>query len=163
MSPRQVLKANIAHCMEGALLAAAILEYHGHKPLVLDLKARKPDFDHVVALFRVGSYWGAVSKTNHAVLRYREPVYRTVRELALSYFHEYFTDAGVKTLRSYSRPINLNRFNELAWRTSQDDVWEIPHVLDAVRHYSLVPSGYEKKLRKADPVEIKAGKLVDWK
>ena len=105
MSPRLVLEKRLAHCMEGAMLAAAILEYHGHKPLVMDLRTIKPhDNDHVVALFKERGKWGAISKTNHAVLRYREPVYLTVRELAMSYFHEYFLDNGLKTLREYSVP-----------------------------------------------------------
>src|SRR5690606_22648808 len=99
-SPRTVLKKRKAHCVEGAVLAAAILRFHGQKPLILDLETSNDDFDHVIALFNKNGYWGAISKTNHAVLRYREPVYKTIRELVMSYFHEYFLNKnGKKTLR----------------------------------------------------------------
>jgi hypothetical protein len=103
-SPRLVLAHKEAHCFEGALFAAAVLWYHGKKPLLLDLKTGRGDFDHVVTLFKTNGYWGAISKTNHAVLRFRDPLYKTIRELALSYAHEYFLDNGKKTLLSYSRP-----------------------------------------------------------
>ncbi len=163
MSPRKVLHTGRAHCMEGALFAAAALEFHGYAPLVMDLRAQRPDYDHVVAVFKMRGCFGAISKTNHAVLRYREPVYKTLRELALSYFHEYFTDNGHKTLREYSILVNLNRFNKLSWRTSKEDLWDIPHTLDAVKHFELVSPGTRKYLRKADEIEIAAGKLVAWR
>src|ERR1700733_9427348 len=99
-SPKASIEADTAHCFEGALIAAAALSLRGQKPLLLDLKASGKDMDHVVALFKRDGKWGAISKTNHAVLRYREPVYASVRELAMSYFHEYFLPSGVKTLRS---------------------------------------------------------------
>lgn len=163
MSPRRALRERKAHCMEAAMLAAAALEFHGDKPLVLDLRAKKPDDDHVVAVFKRHGCWGAISKTNHAVLRYREPVYRTVRELALSYFHEYFNDDGKKTMREYSLPFNLNRFSKLDWQTSEKDLWEIPRKLDAANHYPVAGNGQARDYRRADPLEIKAGKLVGWK
>lgn len=162
MSPRRVLREQKAHCMEGAMLAAAILEFHGHKPLVLDLVAKRPDDDHVVALFQVKNYFGAISKTNHAVLRYREPIYKTVRELALSYFHEYFTHDGKKTLRTYSHPINLKQFDALQWRTTEKDLFAIPRGMDKLPHHKFLESWHARGLRKADVIEIKAGKLVDW-
>ncbi len=162
-SPRVVLRSRSAHCMEGALLAAAALELHGFPPLVMDLRSSRHDVDHVVALFRLRGCWGAVGKTNHAVLRYREPVYRTLRELALSYFHEYFLDSGKKTLREYSAPVNLKRFNGLGWRTSEKDLFEIPEAVDDARHYRILTLQQIKNLRKADPIEIQAGKLVEWK
>lgn len=162
-SPRRVLKSGAAHCMEGAMLAAAILEFHGHKPLVMDLKAASRDFDHVVALFRAGGFWGAVSKTNHGVLRYREPIYKTLRELALSYFHEYFDDRGRKNLRGYSAPFNLNHFNSLSWRVSDEELFEIPAALDDSRHSPLLHLRQIRQLRKADAIEIATGKLVEYK
>lgn len=162
-SPRRVLKSGQAHCMEGAMLAAAILEFHGHKPLVMDLKAANGDFDHVVALFRAGEYWGAVSKTNHGVLRYREPIYKNLRELALSYFHEYFDDGGRKNLRGYSAPFDLSRFDALAWRVAEDDLFEIPAALDDSRHFPLLSPRQVRGLRKADAIEIATGKLVEYK
>jgi len=162
-SPRKVLKTGSAYCMEGALLAAAILQYHGHKPLLLDLRAIKPDYDHVYALFKVNGYWGGVSKTNHGVLRYRDPIYKTLREFALSCFHEYFLDTGNKTLREYSKPLNLEVFNKRCWQTDPLDVWYIPDHLDTIPHTNILTSAQIKNLRKADPIEIKMGKLVDWK
>jgi hypothetical protein len=112
-SPLSVLRKGKAHCMEGALLAAAILYYHNQEPLILDLEATPEDFDHVITLFKQHGYWGAIGKTNHAVLRYREPVYKTPRELVMSFFHEYFLNSnGKKTLRTFSNPVNLKRFDK---------------------------------------------------
>jgi hypothetical protein len=160
-SPIRILRENKAHCIEGALLAAYILSLHGHKPLLMHLKATKKDQDHVVALFKVGGYWGAISKTNHAVLRYREPVYKTLRELALSYFHEYSTDDGTKTLRSYSAPLNLQTFQD-DWMLLADDLWGVDEALDHVRHHEIAPSQNLKKLRRTDPIERAIGKIVEW-
>ena len=162
MSPRRVLQTKKAHCMEGAMLAALILKLHGKKPLIMDLKSGRGDDDHVVALSRSRGYWGAISKTNHAVLRYREPVYKTLRELALSYFHEYFLNNGRKTLRSFSEPLDLSRFDKWGWITSEKNLWYIPRYLDSIKHYPFAPRPILKKLRKADAIEIAAGKLVEW-
>ena len=162
-SPRRVLREGKAHCMEGALLAAAILEFHGRPPLVLDLRSTPHDLDHVVALFQQFGCWGAVSKTNHGVLRYREPVYRTLRELAMSYFHEYFLDSGAKTLREYSGAFNLNRVNKLNWRTTEEDLVEVPNVLDAAKHYKILSKAQIRNLRRADEIEIRMGKLRQYK
>jgi hypothetical protein len=162
-SPRRVLKSRRAHCMEGALFAAAVLEFHGHKPLVMDLKAASHDFDHVVALFKKDGFWGALSKTNHAVLRYREPIYKTLRELAMSYFHEYFDNKGRKNLRKFSEPLNLSRFDYLEWRTAAGELFGIPANLDDTKHYSLLNSKQARSLRKADTVEILAGKIIEYK
>lgn len=163
MSPRRVIRERRAHCIEGAMLAALVFRLHGQPPLVLDLTSSARDFDHVVALFKRHGCWGAVSKTNHAVLRYREPVYRTLRELVLSYFHEYFDDNGYKTLRSYSRPIDLSRFDRLGWATNEDDNWFIAEHLADVRHKTLLNRSQIATLRKAHPTEIQAGKIVEWK
>jgi hypothetical protein len=162
LSPRRVIREHKAHCLEGALLAAACLWYHGRPPLLLDLKSNRRDVDHVVALFRDGKYWGAISKTNHAVLRYREPVYLTVRELALSYYHEYFLDDGKKTMVSYSTPLDMRRFAQQHWTTAEDDLWFIPPALDAARHFPLAPRIVLKSARRADSIEIEAGKLTEW-
>lgn len=162
-SPRQVLRHRKADCLEGALVAAAALQFHGHRPLVVDLLAARHDCDHVIAVFKIRGRWGAVSKSNHAVLRYREPVYRGIRELVMSYFHEYFTDDGRKTLRSYSRPVDLSRFNSRGWITSDKDVWYIDRYLNKVPHYPLLSKAAIRKLRRADPVEMKAGKILQWK
>lgn len=161
-SPLRVLRTGSAHCIEGALLSAYILSQHGHKPLILHLEAVKNDFDHVICLFKERGYWGAISKTNHAVLRYREPVYKTTRELVMSYFHEYFTNHdGKKTLRRYSKPLNLNIF-EKGWETELENLFGIDDELDKIKHYEIVPNSIIKKLRKAEEIEIKAGRLVEY-
>ncbi|HTP56977.1 MAG TPA: hypothetical protein VMJ72_01720 [Candidatus Paceibacterota bacterium] len=159
-SPRRVLRERSAHCIEGALLAAAAFRTNGARPLLLDLRSDDDDLDHVVALFRRHGCWGAVSKTNHAVLRYREPVYRTVRELALSYFHEYFLDDGRKTMKDFSDPYDVVRRHGTSWMTSEDDLWDIAEALDASRHRTILGVRQRRELRPADPVEIRAGKLV---
>lgn len=161
-SPRMVLRKNKAHCMEGAMLAALALRLHGQKPLVIDLKSNEHFNDHVVTVFRQYGCWGAISKTNHAVLRYREPIYKTIRELALSFFHEYFTDDGKKTMRSYSLPIDLSRFDKRGWMTSEKPVFYIPQYIDRVKHYPVLPKDAAKTMRKADMVEREAGKITDW-
>jgi len=161
-SPLYTIRAKRAHCMEGALLGAYVLKEHGFKPYIMLLKADKKDFDHVVVPFKIGGFWGALSKTNHAVLRYREPVYKNLRELAMSYFHEYFLDDGAKTLRFYSALLDLNTFQD-DWATLDGDLWGIDDELDKIKHFSIVPKNYIKKLRKADKVEIKAGKVVEYK
>ena len=160
MSPRRVLREHKAHCMEGALLAAAALWLHGKPPLLLDLMSKNGDDDHVVALFKQHGCWGAISKTNHAVLRYREPIYKTIRELALSYFHEYFLDNGKKTLRSYSEPLDLRKFKNKNWTTSEKNLWYITWALNKTPHTKILTPHMSRTLRRADPIEIKAGKIV---
>lgn len=161
-SPRMTLKERKAHCLEGALFAAAALAFHGEKPLLMNLRTTPADDDHALALYRRNGLWGAVSKTNHASLRFRDPVYRSLRELALSYFHEYFfNDTGLKTLRAYSRPLDLSRFDD-AWMTSQTPLWDIARALRDSAHLELFPSAQKRHIRKADAVERRAGRLVEW-
>ncbi|MBI3622994.1 hypothetical protein HY212_02855 [Candidatus Pacearchaeota archaeon] len=163
ISPRKVLRIKKCHCMEGAILAALALRVQGYKPLLVDLTSNSRDFDHVVAVFKKHRKWGAISKTNHAVLRYREPLYNSIRELAMSYFHEYFDNEGRKNLRSYSLPVDLSRFDKLGWMTTEDEVWYIPEYLGNVKHFPILNKNQIHSLRKADEIEIKAGKLVEWK
>lgn len=161
-SPRRVWRDRTAHCFEGALVAAAALWLHGEPPLLLDLKTDQADQDHVVALYRRGTYWGAISKTNHATLRFRDPIYRTPRELALSYFHEYFLNqTGRKTLLSYAGPFDLRRFGE-GWVTAAEDLDELAEALDRSRHWPLCPAANRKYLRPASRLERRAGELVEW-
>ena len=160
-SPLVTLRRNRAHCMEGALVAALALWMHGHKPLILDLQTCCTDVDHLVALFRKGGCWGAIAKTNHAVLRYREPIYRDVRELVASYFHEYFTDDGKKTLRRYSRPFDLRSW-KTDWITAEHDLWDLERAIDRSPHLPLLNRRQIAGLRRADAIEIRAGKLVEW-
>ncbi len=164
MSPRRVLREQKAHCIEGALLAALALRLAGEQPLIMDLYAREGtgDVDHVVALYKRGGRWGAISKTNHATIRFRDPVYRTLRELALSYFHEWFMNSsGEKTLESYSRPVNLARVKR-NWITAEEELFWLDDALNAAPHYKLVPKGNWKFVRTADPMELKAGSFIEW-
>ncbi len=163
LSPRRVLRERTAHCMEGAMLAALALRLQGHRPLVMDLRVTDADYDHVVALFTKSGHWGAISKTNHGTLRYRDPVYRSLRELALSYFHEYTVSDGRKVLRSYSRPVDLSQFDSLGWMTDEDDVFYIPHHIDDVQHYALVSRAQIAILRRADAMERRIGAELEWK
>ena len=162
-SPREVLRLGAAHCVEGAMLAALALRVHGDPPRVVDLASTPDDFDHVIAVFRQHGRWGAISKTNHAVLRFREPAYRSIHELVMSYFHEYTTDDGKKTLRSYTWPMDLSRFDAKTWMTSTDDVWEIPCALADAPHIPLLSRNQIATLRRADPIERTAGKLRQWR
>lgn len=161
-SPRAMLKAREAHCIEAAFFAASVLWYHGHKPLLLDLVAHTDDYDHVVTLFKVGKHWGAISKSNHAVLRWRDPVYSSVRELAMSYFHEYFLDDGRKSLKSFSKPFNLEKFGK-DWVTSEESLLYIADKLDESPHVQILTPDMKKNLRRASALEIKAGELVEHK
>ena len=125
-SPRMMLRKGVGHCMEGAMFAAAALREIGHPPLLVDLEAVR-DTDHVLAVYRVKGFWGAVAKSDYSGLRSREPVYRTLREMVMSYFEHFFNPAGEKTLRTFSRPVNLGRFDRIGWETREGDVWEVPN------------------------------------
>jgi hypothetical protein len=161
-SPMTVLEKKICHCIEAATLAALILRVNGQSPLLLDLTASKNDYDHVVALFKKDGKWGAISKTNHAALRYREPIYNSVRELAMSYFHEYLDKKGRKSLRSYSVPVNLKRFDKMGWMTTREEIDYIPEYLVKVKHFKILNRQQIRNLRLADKLERKAGNLEEW-
>ena len=160
LSVREVLRQRRAHCIEGAMLAACALWIHGEPPLLLDLRAQR-DYDHVVALFRRGRCWGAISKTNPAVLRWRDPVYRSLRELAMSYLHEYANKRHRKTLRSYAGPFDLRRFDSAIWVTSEKNCWEVGATLDDMRHHLLLTKRQARGLRLRDAMERKAGALAE--
>jgi hypothetical protein len=155
-SPRRVLRDRIAHCMEGALLAAAALRVNGYPPLLVDLEAVRDD-DHVLAVFQQRGCWGAIAKSNYAGLRFREPVYRTLRELVMSYFEHYYNPKGEKTLRRYSRPVNLARFDRINWMTAEEDVWAIPEYLVEVPHIALLTPEIERRLTRMDERLFAAG------
>jgi len=157
-SPRTVIAKNTAHCMEGALLAAAALRMLGDPPLLVDLEAVRDD-DHVLAVFRRHGCWGALAKSNYAGLRFREPVYRSLRELAMSYFEHYFNLKGEKTLRRYSRPVNLKRFDHIGWMTSAADVWAIPEYLVEIAHTPLLTPAMERSLTRMDARLMAAGQV----
>jgi hypothetical protein len=151
MSVREVLRTHRALCMEGALFAACALWVHGERPLILDLSAVNDD-DHVVAVFKRNGCFGAISKGNHPYVRYRDPVYRTLRELVMSYFHEYYNLKGKKTLRTYSRLVDLSAFSPELWVTGKD-AWPIAEKLCDVHHYSLISTSSEKQLRPIEEIE----------
>ena len=144
-SPQRALRERKGHCLEGALLAAAALRLNGHPPLLMDLEAVNDD-DHVIALYRERGLWGSIAKSNFAGLRFRAPIYRTLRELALSYFEHYYNLRGERTLRTYSRPLNLARLDSRHWMTSEEDVWCVPELLIAARHYPLLPEKVARAL-----------------
>jgi hypothetical protein len=162
LSVREVLRQRRAHCIEGAFLAACALWIHGDPPLLVHLDCDLSDYPHVIAVFRRKGCWGAISKTNGAPLRYRDPVYRTLRELAMSYFHEYFNKRYQKTLRSYSRTLDLRKVDPALWITSEDACNEIHDRLVKARHYALISAAQERLLAQRDSFERKASKLVQY-
>jgi len=158
-SPQKVLRERVAHCMEGALVGAMALRKLGHPPLLVDLEAVR-DSDHVLAVYRVNGHWGAVAKSDYAGLRSREPVYATIRELAMSYFEHYYNLAGEKTLRAYSRPVNLSRFDRsIQWMTTLDEVWDIPGHLCEIPHTRILTPPMERRLAPMDPRLYQAGRV----
>jgi hypothetical protein len=155
-SPRRVLRDRVAHCMEGALLAAAALRVQGYPPLLLDLESVRDD-DHVLAIFKQRGCWGAIAKSNYSGLRFREPVYRSLRELAMSYFEHYFNLEREKTLRKYSRPVNLARFDRIGWMTAEEDLWVISEHLAKIPHVSLLRDGAGRRMASVDDRLFAAG------
>ena len=155
-SPQRVLRERKGHCLEGALLAAAALRINGHPPMLMDLEAVRDD-DHVVALYREQSLWGGIAKSNFAGLRFRAPVYRTLRELALSYFEHYYNLRGERTLRAYAGPVNLSRLDSEHWMTADEDVWCVPELLIAARHHPLFPDKVARALPRLDKRSYEAG------
>jgi hypothetical protein len=148
-SPRNVLRENTSHCLEGAIFGAAALRANGFPPLIVDFEAEH-DTDHVVAAFRVDGHWGAVAKSNFTGCRYREPVYRSLRELAMSYFNLYFNLRRERTMRTFSRPVNLARFDRQEWMTTAKPVWFIVEYLFEIHHYKLLRPGMAKRLHRID-------------
>ena len=157
-SPARVLREGTAHCFEGALFAASRLRTLGYPPLLMDLRAENDD-DHVIALFREKGCWGAVAKSNFTTLRYREPVYRTLRELAMSYFDFYFNVLGEKTLRARSRPLKLGQFDSRNWMETDEDLEYIGDAFTKLPYYPLIEKGREKTLSPADADLVQAGLL----
>jgi hypothetical protein len=155
-SPRVVLRENTSHCFEGAMFAAAALRANGYPALVMDLEAEH-DTDHVIAIYRQHGHWGALAKSNYTGCRYREPVYRTLRELALSYFEVYFNLRRERSLRTFSRPVNLARFDHLQWMTTEKPLWFVAEYLFTIRHFNLLRPGMAKRLHRLDDRSFRAG------
>lgn len=158
-SPRRVMRERKANCFEGALFAAAALRFLGHPPLLVDLRSSQDDDDHVLAVFKKHGAWGAIGKSNYTTLRYREPVFRTIRELVMSYFEVYFNPWGRKTLREYSRPFDLGRFDVLKWMTTDEDLEFLGDALDHSRHYRVMTAVMVRSLEPADPSLVRGGLL----
>lgn len=154
--PRRVLRDKLGHCAEGAFFAAAALRVQGREPLIVDLVAVRDD-DHLLAVFQEHGHWGAIAKSNYSGLRFREPVYRTIRELVMSYYPHYYNLAGELTLRAYSRPVNLRRFDWRQWMTTEDDLWDICEYFCTIPHARIMSLPMERKRRKLDPRLFDAG------
>jgi hypothetical protein len=155
--PLRVLRERRAHCFDGAVFAAVALRRLGFPPLVLELVPNERDDDHLIALYRREGLWGAVAKSNFVGLRFREPVFRSLRELVLSYFEQFFNVAGEKTLRAYTLPINLMRFDALGWTVHDGPMDHIAEALDRVRRISIIPDGAVRWLSLVDERSRKAG------
>ncbi len=162
MSPRRVLKARLAQCAEGAVFAAAALMYHGQPAWLMDIQALPSDQDHIVTLFKVRGLWGAVSKTNHAILRWRDPIYRSVRELAMSYAHEYCLPGGKKSMLTYSKPFSLMRYRPQRWVIAEEDFDWLLVDLDSSPHLPVAPKTALRKRRRASKVEMLAQEVLEW-
>src|SRR5213596_4338367 len=158
-SPQKVLRDRTASCLEGGIFAAGALRVIGFPPLIFDLEAEQ-DTDHVVAIFKIHGHWGAVAKSNFTGCRYREPVYRSLRELAMSYFNIYFNLRGERTLRRYSRPVNLARFDHCHWMITEDDIWFIAEYLCEIPHRPLLRPAMEKNLTRVDARTMR-GEMTD--
>jgi len=148
-SPRRVMRDRVAHCMEGALFTAAAMRYHDQECLLLDLVSVRDD-DHVVALFKRHGRWGAVGKSNFSGLRFREPVYSTLRELVMSYFENFFNKAAEKTLRCYSHPFDMRKFDDIGWMTTEKDLNFIGHYIDKTPHIRIMSRGMVRSLNRVD-------------
>jgi hypothetical protein len=162
MSPRRVLQTRLAHCAEGAVFAAAALAYHGKPAWLVDLRALPSDQDHIVTLFSERGLWGAISKTNHPVLRWRDPIYRTPRELIMSYLHEYCLPGGKKSLLEYSRPFSLTRFAPERWLTPLDDLDWLMVALDEAPHVPIAPKAALRRQRRSTAFERRAHNQLEW-
>jgi hypothetical protein len=162
MSPRSMLKAWTCHCSEAAVFAAAALAYHGKPAWLMDIRALPSDKDHIVTLFKERGLWGAISKTNHAVLRWRDPIYRTPRELAMTYAHEYNLNGGKKSMLSFSRPFSLTRYAPKRWVIAPDDLDWLMYALDLAPHVPVAPARALSKRRRMTRVELKSQDVTEW-
>jgi len=162
MSPRTVLKLRTAHCAEAAVLAVAAFIYHGKPAWLMDIRALPSDQDHIVTLFRERGLWGAISKGNHAILRWRDPIYRSSRELAMTYAHEYCLNGGKKSMLAFSRPFSLMRYAPTRWLISPDDLDWLMDELDESPHQPVAPKHALRRRRRSTRVELKAQDVTEW-
>jgi hypothetical protein len=163
MSPRRMMKARVAHCAEGAMFAAAVLAFHNQDAWLMDIRSLPSDHDHIVTLFKQRGLWGAISKTNHAILRWRDPIYRSPRELAMSYAHEYCLPGGKKSMLEFSRPFSLTRFAPKRWVIADEELHWLMDRLDDAPHIPVAPPAALRARRRSSPIELKAQEVVEWK
>ncbi len=160
LSPMEVLRKKRANCIEGALFAAAALRFHGYPPLIVDLTTgREHDTDHVIAVFKIDGHWGAIAKSKYPALTYREPIHRSIRELALTFFEEYFNYYSKKTLRGYSNPVDMSRFDKRDWMKTDEKLTFVEDYLNKIRHHELLTRSMVRKLRKTTPLMKECGEL----
>ena len=164
LPPQKVLEENKMHCFEGAVFACVCLQQNGFKSYLLDLKVKdlKKDSDHTLCVFQINGFWGAISKTNHSVLRFRDPIYKSYRELAMSYYHEYFLNSGEKTLKSFSKPFDIFKIFGEKWINQKEELDEIAEALDKSSHFDFVPTKNKKFIRRASETEIKGATIAEW-
>jgi hypothetical protein len=162
MSPRRMLQAKVAHCSEGAVFAVAALAFHGRPSWLIDMRALPSDSDHIITVFKERGLWGAISKTNHPVLRWRDPVYRSPRELVMSYVHEYCLPGGKKSLVEYSRPFRLTRYAPERWLTPLEDLDWLMLALDEAPHLPIAPRASLKRQRRSSAFERDAHNRTEW-
>ncbi|MCL5772762.1 MAG: hypothetical protein M1536_00070 [Firmicutes bacterium] len=159
-SPRNVLMHRTANCVEAAVFAAAAFRVTGYKPLIFDLTVTSRDDDHVIAVYKIDGFWGAIAKSKFTGLKFREPVYKNLRELAMSYFEDYFNEEGEKTLRGYSaKPVDLSIFDKKSWMTTGEHLWFIPEYLGKISHSKILTPKQVRNLRMVTELELKAGML----
>jgi hypothetical protein len=156
-SPLRVLRDRRGHCFDGAVLAAAALWRMGYPPFILELLPNKRDDDHLLAVYRLEGCWGAVAHSNFTGLRYREPVFRTLRELVMSYFEEFYNLHREKTLRGFTSPVNLTAFDSHLWMTRDATMGEVAKRLDRVPHRRLLTPKMVRRLAHVDDRTYRAG------
>jgi len=162
MSPRRMLTSRMAHCTEGAFFAAAVLAYHGKETWLMDIQSLPSDHDHVITLFKQRGLWGAISKTNHAILRWRDPIYRSPRELAMSYAHEYCLPGGKKSMLAFSKPFSLARYAPKRWVVAPDDLDWLLLDLDLSPHLPVAPRHVMHRRRRSSKIELLSQEVVEW-
>ena len=163
MSPRRMMRDRVAHCAEGALFAAAVLAFHGQDASLMDIRSLPSDHDHIVTLFKQRGLWGAISKTNHAILRWRDPIYRSPRELAMSFAHEYCLPGGKKSMLEFSKPFSLTRFAPERWLIADEELHWLMDKLDEAPHEPVAPPHAMRSRRRSSKIELLAQEVVEWK
>ncbi len=143
-SPRAVLRRRKAQCYSGALFAAAALRELGHEPRIMWMDAVEDD-GHCVALYESGGRWGSVAKSNFTTLRSREPVY-SYEALGLSYFDGFYNVYGKRTMRAFTVPIDLERFEARGWRFSGGKLLYVDRVIDSAPRAWKLPRGKSKEI-----------------